>query len=230
MSALYGTLPLQNGDAWRQLKMAQTWAFQSAGTVATGQNPTVPLPATYSTGSLLVIVGVSSAGSNTFSDPSGWTEATINQGNIKISIWYKFATASESSVAISNASPQTKCVMLAYSNISAIDVIGTVNSSTGTPLTTLTTTSLTTTTSNDLVISVFAIINSSLTAGSGYTARVTSNSPPATPELIIGDENTATAGATTSRSATAENSSSWDTFAVSFSQVQTNGNFFFMFN
>lgn len=211
--------------------MAQTWAFQSAGTVVTGANPTVPLPATYSTGSLLVIVGINNGGTGgLFSDPSGWTEATINQGSTKISIWYKFATASESSVAISNASSKTKCVMLAYSNIFAIDVIGTVNSATGTALTT---TALTTTTSNDLVISVFAITNSGqpLTAGSGYTARVTSNTSPADPSLLIGDENKATAGATTSRSATGAASALWDTFAVSFSQVQTNtGNFFFMFN
>ncbi|APB99021.1 hypothetical protein A4F89_06615 [Polynucleobacter asymbioticus] len=211
--------------------MAQNWIFQSAGTVVTGANPTVPLPATYSTGDLLVIVGVNNGGAALFSDPSGWTQATINQDNTKISIWYKFATASESSVVISNGSTQTKCVMLAYSFISAIDAIGTVNSATGTALTT---TALTTTAADDLVISVFAIRTGTaqtLTAGSGYTARVTSSGGTTTPSLIIGDEDKATAGATTSRSATAVASVLWDTFAVSFSQVQTNtSNFLFMFN
>ena len=201
------------------------WSFQSAGTVATGGSPVVDLPPTYSVGSLLVLVGVSSAN---FTNPGGWTQVTINQGNNNISIWYKFATASESSVTLSASSSTTKGVMLAYLAISAVNVVGTVNSTTST---TITTNSLTTTVPDALVISVFAIRQGTaqtIIAGTGYTARVTSSGVTTTVSLIVGDENQATAGATTARTATATLSALNDGFSVSFLQT-TYGYFFRMF-
>ncbi|APC01323.1 hypothetical protein [Polynucleobacter asymbioticus] len=211
--------------------MAKNWAFQSAGAVATGVNPTVPLPATYSTGSLLVIVAATSRTSYPFTTPSGWSVGLLNGSiNTYLSVWYKFAGASESSVSLTNSESTSVAVMLAYSNVLALDVLGLDKNATSSSLLT---NNLTTTTANDLVISCFSIratTSQAITAGSGYTSRVNYAGDANFASFLIGDENTAIAGATTARTATGAVSALWDTFAISFQQNLNTGNFFFMFN
>lgn len=193
------------------------WSFVSAGTVATGVNPTVTLPSGWATNDLLVLWG----GSNgNFTSPVGWTVPLNHTATNPRAIFaYKLASSGETSLSLTNGGSATSAVILAYRNISAVDVTGTVNTGTSTsPVTT----SLTTTVPNDLVISAYS--NSSNTAQftgtpASTTVRVnfdgtaTSSRP-----ILVVDENKTTAGATSTRTATIS-SQTWTTFAASFKQI-----------
>lgn len=219
--------------------MAQNWFFVAAGTPATGANPVVGVPTGYSANDKLIIVAVnnSNTGTTPFTTPSGWTSAAPSGSSRNLSIYYKTATASESSVTVTCSDSTSSAVMLCYSSVSSIDVVGTVNAQT--TVSTLSTNSLTTTTADDLVISIFTkpIGSQTWTSGSvtGTTQRVLFNSTSGGAGycgFLICDENQSSAGATTVRSATLSASTgSANSVGISFKQTisATTSNFFAMF-
>ena len=193
------------------------WQFIAAGTVATGANPTVTLPSGWASGDLLVLWG----GSNSnFTSPAGWTVPLNHTATNPRAIFaYKFATGGETSLSLTNSGTSTSAVMLAYRNISAVDVTGTVNTGSSTSPAT---TSLTTTVPDDLVVSCYSNnSNTSPFTGTPASTNVRVNfdgTATSTRPLLIVDENKSTAGATTSRIATIS-STLWTTFAASFKQT-----------
>jgi hypothetical protein len=211
--------------------MAQTWAFVAAGTSVTGSNPTVGLPTGWATGNLLVVL---SAAGNAFTQvtPTGWTQIILNGTNQHISAWWKFAGSGETALALNNGSATNgSAVMIAYSGISALDVLGTEAVGSGT---TVTTNSLTTTVADDLVISLYTCSTTAAatwTAPASTTTRVNIASTTSFFGLLIVDEDKATAGATTARTATLSTSITTDSIAISFKQTisTATGNFFFLF-
>jgi len=173
-------------------------SFVAAGTTTAGINPTVAVPSGYASGDLLVIVITGTS----VTTPSGWTLLTNNAVTPVCYIFYKTASASESSVAMTSTTTATKAVMLAYRGVGGVDVTGTfVQATTGT---TIATNSLTTTQANDYVISIYAASPtiSSWTAPASTSSRVNSGASGILRGLLIVDELQASAGATTSRTAT----------------------------
>ena len=210
------------------------WSFVAAGTQATGANPTVPLPS-YSAGNLLLLV-VASQSANTSATPAGYTSLTSlagGTGSAYFNIYYKIAGSSETAPTLSIIANTTIAVILSYSGISSIDVVGaTSNGHTATAITT----STTTTNANDLVLSIYCAESGSFgaytwTAPSGTTARVNSGGTSTTEGLLICDELQATAGATASRAATISASKQWGavTIAFSISAITNISNFFAFF-
>lgn len=196
------------------------WQFIGAGSVATGASPTVPLPSSWAQNDLLVIVA--HAAGNVQTTLSGWSVAVANLGgtSCRMSVFYKVAGASESSVALGGSTQSsTRATMLAYRGINTLaplDVVGTMANSNGSSLTT---NSLTTTTANDLVISVFGTKSSgtgTLTMDANLDERVNVGSTSTLSGLAIGDELKVSAGATTARTTTWSLSNTWAAIAVSF--------------
>lgn len=187
-------------------------SFVAASAVVTGANPTVAVPAGYALGDLLVII---TTGTATPTTPSGWTSLAAQGATGFVTILYKFAAASESSVAITLAGTTSKAVMVAYRGVSATDTISAFTTATGTTLATAT---LTTTYANGYVISVYGSNGGAATnwtAPASTTARVTSSSTAALTGLLVVDEAKAAAGVSTARTATV--SASRTLSAVAFS-------------
>jgi hypothetical protein len=174
-------------------------SFVAAGAVATGANPTVAVPAGIQANDLLLIT--IAAGANAPTTPSGWTLATNVTTTPRIYVYYKLASSSESSVALTAASTANAACMLAYRGASGIDV--SANSTTVTS-TTIATTSVTTTQANDYVVSVYAMTTGAAnwTAPASTTSRVNSSGTASLDGLLVVDELQAAAGATTARTAT----------------------------
>jgi hypothetical protein len=177
-------------------------AFVAAGTVAQSSNPTVAVPAGYAAGDTLIIVTVSTVTTTT---PTGWTLLSAQGSGNFITIFYKTATASESSVTLTNASVAT-AVMIAYRGVGSLTPVATY--STATSSTAITTNTLTTPLANSYVLSIYACSSSAAaitwTAPASTTAEVISNPPRGTgiSGLLIVDESQATAGTSTARTAT----------------------------
>ena len=211
------------------------WSFVAAGTQATGANPTVPLPS-YSAGNLLLLV-VASQTANTSATPTGYTSLSSlsggTGGSTYFNIYYKIAGSSETAPNLSIIATTTIAVILSYSGVTSLDVVGATSNA---HTTTATTTSTTTTNANDLVLSIYcgesgAFGTYTWTAPSGTTARVNSGGATGTEGLLICDELQTTAGATTSRTATISSSKQWGavTIAFSVSAITNISNFFAFF-
>lgn len=194
--------------------MAQTWSYIAAGAVQTGANAIVFVPAGYAAGDLLVICLESS--SALISTPTGWT--AISAGNYAYA-FYKFAGGSEVFTTLSGGSVTAQSVMLCYRGILGIDTSATYASASSTSVTTNT---QTTTASDDLVISVFgcsANVNNTITAPGSTTTRINQSATVGSGGgLLIVDENKATAGVTTARTASFSNSVSNGCVSFSFKQ------------
>lgn len=200
--------------------MAQIWAFKSAG--AGSSTTTIALPATYSVGDVLILITTTYSGFN--ATPSTGNYSLIYESTGKLKVYYKIATASESSVTVSNASPQYG-VILAYSNIVSSDV---ANSSTGTSASAANTNAVTTTQIDDLVLSIFTRTIGASTWGTtptSTTQRFSFNSTVGFPGLFICDENQSAVGTTATRTITTSTSAAWCAGTVAFKQ--NSGNFFF---
>ena len=191
-----------------------------------GLNPTVPVPSGYASGDILIIVSVS----GTLTTPTGWT--LIGTNNAWATAYYKVASASESSVAMTGGTATNETVMLCYRGLIGFDSSSTpVNNTTAG--TSVTTNTLTTTAANDLVVSVYGanIVGSpTFTAPGSTTSRV--NIPGVSGAggnfaLLVVDEKQASVGTSTTR--TAALSSSDVNGALSFSFKANQSNFFLMF-
>lgn len=194
------------------------WYFVNSSTVSAKINPVAGIPTGVQTGDLLVIAGVSKS-TGSFSTPAGWTAQLLNAGDRNLSVWTKIY-AGDTNVTVTNAQV-SKVVMLAYRRVNTLDTLGTIDASAGT-VTSIATNSLNTATNNTLVISVFgtaATTTSLWTAPAGTTARVNSASSSGVAGLLVVDENKATSGATTARTATLSVAIIADSFAVAFKRV-----------
>jgi hypothetical protein len=199
-----------------------TWAYINAGAVATSSTTSITpvLPSGISLGSLLIIF-VNTTSTTNPTIPSGYTSAvTGSDTNTRLCVWYKIATASESNPAISVSSGgNTNAVILAYSGVSALDVLGTSKAVAAS--TSFATNSLTTTTRDDFVVSVFSggFAIGTWTSPSGVNTRITVNPSGSFDGLLIVDESVGDPSATTVRTATISTSHTGSTFALSFSSI-----------
>ena len=201
-------------------------SFVAAGTAGTGVNPTVGVPTGYAASDLLIIFVTSTVTPTT---PTGWT-GIVNYAVVpRLFACYKIATASESSVTITAANSTTNAVMLAYRGASGYDVIGTGSNASST---TISTNSLTTTKANDFVISFYGGTAASLntwTAPASTNTRFNVSSNGTVRGLLIVDELQASAGASTSRTATSSASTFLSASSISiYPTVTNNGSFFFL--
>lgn len=191
-------------------------SFVAAGAVATGTgaNVSVAVPAGYQQGDLLIIAMSSAAVAPT--TPSGWTLVTSQTTTPRTYIYSKFATGSETTVAVSVAASAAVGVMLAYRGVSATDTISTGAATTST---TIATNTLTTTYANEYVVSVYNMTTGAATwtAPASTTSRVNSAGTASANGLLVVDELQAAAGVSTARTATS--SVSKGLAAVSFSII-----------
>lgn len=194
-------------------------SFVGAGTVASGANPTVDVPAGVAVGDALIIF---TSGSANATQPTGWFTLVFSLVSGRYStVFLKIATASESSVTLTQAGAASKAVMIAYRGTSYFDVIGTVtNGSSTSPVTA----SLTTRFANDYVVSFYgSAVQASVitwTAPASTTSRVNSANSSTANGILIVDELQATAGASATRTATLSSGNSWSTFAIAFKEPQ----------
>jgi hypothetical protein len=192
-------------------------AFRAAGTVVTGANPTVTLPAGLTQGDLMIIV---TTGTATPTTPTGWVQRYA-QGTLRfVTILTKYATAQEASVAVTLTGAASKSVMLAYSGAGSYDILGTVATGTSTSAAT---TAQTTTYANDYVLSIFARTTtaSTFTTPAGTTSRVNSASTGTINGLLLVDELQAAAGLGTARTSTLSVSGAWSAINLSFVPART---------
>ena len=205
-------------------------SFVAASAVATGVNPTVAVPSGYAANDLLIIVQTSSNSSSV--TPTGWTQLAKASIAPIISVYYKIASASESSVTLTGNS-LTIATMLCYRGTSGFDVTSSFVRVTST---TVTTNSITTTAANDFVISIYGATSVALgtptwTAPASTTSRVNAGPTTTLTGFLIVDELKATAGATTSRTATISASDTIQALATSIKEsaaATVNSNFFLL--
>jgi len=179
-------------------------SFISAGTVATDIGSTaVPMPGTYAAGDLLVLCSINTSGPTT---PSGWTLLSAEGSGRYITVFYKFASASESSVTLNTSA---KAVVLAYRGVrtsTPTDGTSTFSGNNG-AVSSLATNTFSTTLSNDYIVSVFGTAAVSgtpktFTAPASTTTRANSNGTSLAGALLVVDELFSSSGTTTSRTAT----------------------------
>jgi hypothetical protein len=205
-------------------------SFVAASPIVTGTAVTVAIPTGYAAGDLLVLIIIQDT--TTPATPTGYTRANATTNSPRITTFYKIAGASESSVVTTSSA--ATATMLAYRGVNAtpIDIIGTAT----TNISSITTASQTTTKANDFVISFYAATQNVLatwTAPSSTTTRINQGATSTIRGLLIVDELKATAGATTTRTATISSSTPnlvATTLSISPSIISTtNNNFFLMF-
>ena len=192
-------------------------SFVAAGTVATGTNPTVSMPAGYAAGDLLLLVTTSTT---TPTNPNGWTSLSSQGAGQFITIYFKYSKSSETSVSLTNAGTTTKAVILAYRGGGAFQVVPAYTTGTST---TATPNTLTTTYANDYVISIYAGANiaQTWTANASTTSRVNSDGTTVVKSLLIADELKVSAGVSTARAATLNTSNTWSSIAIALIPSRT---------
>ena len=92
-------------------------SFVAAGTVVTGTNPSVTVPAGYQQGDLLITV---ITGTATPTTPTPWKQIYAQGANQFVSIFYKTAGPSESNASFTVTGTTTKAVMLCYRGVSSL--------------------------------------------------------------------------------------------------------------
>ena len=175
-------------------------SFVAASAIVTGSNPTVAIPAGVVENDFLVIIY---RGTATPATPAGWTSRAAQGAGNFLTIFYRFAGATNASQALSVASATARTVMLAYRGVSATDTISTFTNAAS--VTTATTPTFNTTYDNEFVISVYGANNVASTAWTAPASTTTRSSIIANANfggLLVVDELKTTAGATTSRTAT----------------------------
>lgn len=212
--------------------MAITFVGAGAVQIPGTTTATVPVPAGYAAGDILIIV---TANANALATtPSGWTaQVTSSQTQNYLSIFTKTATASESSVSITcsgGLNSNSVSVMLAYRGSTGYQGKGTFQNTQGQSFSTST---FATTVANSLVMSVYLAnkgFNQTWTAPASTTTRVNQADANATNGLLIVDEIKVTAGTTTARTATLSSSSTFTIYgAIALTPKPTSTGFFLMF-
>ena len=195
-------------------------SFVAAGTSVTGANPTVPVPAGIAANDLLIIF---TTGTATPTTPTGWTQLAAQGTNRFITVLYKYAGASESSVPLTLAGSTSRCSMVAYRStvgVAAFDLLASFNAGTSTSISTL---AQTTRFANDFVLSYFTSSGgtATLTAPASTSVRFTNNTTSAINGAVLVDELKATAGATTTRTTSQSSSRAWSSVSISVRLPQT---------
>jgi hypothetical protein len=198
-------------------------SFVGAGTVWSGADPIVAVPAGVVAGDLLLIIWTVNYPINNY--PSGWTVigaqeiagyyyTTYPTAGPNQVFLYKFAGVGEVSVSLPYiGSAATQAVMLAYRGVADIDVVGLFNSGSGTSASTL---AQAAGFANDYIVSVFSTVTaaSTWTAPASTTERVRAEATSALNGLLIVDELQSSAGTTTVRSAGLSSSKRWATGTI----------------
>jgi hypothetical protein len=193
-------------------------SFVAASAVVTGANPTVAVPAGTTKNDLLLLV---TTGTATPTTPAGWTQLAAQGASQFITVLYKYAAATEASVAVTLVGTTSKAVMTAYRGAGAFQVSATFLTGTSTAPTTNTTT---TTYANDFVVSIYANLAGAartFTANASTTSRVNSATTTTINGLLIASELQVAAGATTARAATLSLSSAWSGLQIAFIESRT---------
>jgi hypothetical protein len=193
-------------------------SFVASSAVVTGANPTVAIPAGYAKDDLLLLV---TSGTATPTTPTGWTQLFAQGAGQFLTVLYKYATASEASVAVTLAGTTSVSTMVAWRGAGAFQVLPAILTGTSTAPSTNT---LTTTYTNDTVLSIYANTSGAArtwTANASTTARQTANTTTTTNGLLIASETKATAGLTTARAATISVSSAWAGIQIAFIETRT---------
>jgi hypothetical protein len=147
--------------------------------------------------------------------PTGWTRVYTQGAGQFITVQYKYATNSESSVGVLISGSSSKVVMIAYRGAGAYEIVPTATTGSGTSATTPT---LTTTYANDYVLSIVSRVLgiSTLSTPAGTTNRVNSSSSSTITGLSISDELKATTGVSTARSSTLSATGAWSAVQIAF--------------
>lgn len=200
--------------------------FVSAGAVAVGSNPTLTVPTGYAADDLLLII---TTGPATPSTPSGWTSYYAQGIQQRITVLYKTASTSESSVALSIGGSTSKSVMVAYRGVKSFDAISAIatgNSASATPNT------LTTTVVNDYILDIYASSAGTAltwTASAFTTARVNSAAAGGATGLLLTDELQTSVGTSTARTASLSASTTWGSIAIALQPAPVSGGTFLSF-
>jgi hypothetical protein len=179
-------------------------SFVAASPTVQGSNPTVTVPTGIVQGDLLVIF--INGTPTTPATPAGWTSRAAEGSQNFLTIFYKFATGTETSVSFTSANLFTSVVMTAYRGVSANDTIGgfDITTSGGSSLAAPT---FSTTYANEFVVTVWCQNASGFsfyTPPASTNVRVNTSSNGLTGNgLLVVDELKAATGVTTSRTATA---------------------------
>ena len=191
-------------------------SFVGAGAVSTGANPTVAVPSGYAAGDFLIIVTQSGSFTGL---PTNWNN--IYSASSAFNIYFKIATSSETSVALTNPGTATVAYMVAYRGVGYFDVVGTLNSATSISASTI---SLTTRFANDWVLSFYDVTQSatlgSWTAPALTTQRINRSNTSTIRGALLVDESQTAAGASVSKTAILSNSLSWNSIAIALKEPQ----------
>jgi hypothetical protein len=193
-------------------------SFVAASAVVTGANPTLAVPAGYAKNDLLLII---TTGSATPTTPTGWTQLAAQGASQFITVLYKYAAATEASVAVTLTGASSKSAMLAYRGAGAFQLSASFLTGTSTAPSTSTTT---TTYANDYVVSIYANLSGAArtwTANVSTTSRVNSSTTTTINGLLIADELQVATGVTTARAATLSLSSAWSGLQIAFIPTRT---------
>lgn len=183
--------------------------------VSTGANPTVSIPSGVTTGDLLLIITTGTASPTT---PTGWTASYTQGVNQFMTILVKYASSSETDVALTIAGTTTKAVMVVYrgATFTAYSTGTTTVSLTSSTGTAVSGSTRTTGYSNEWVISLYVDANvaATWTPNVSSNVRVNSASTASVNGLLFVDELKATAGASTARSVTLSSSAAWSSTSL----------------
>ncbi len=195
--------------------------FVGVGTAATAASNSIGVPSGIRSGDLLLIV-CSSGSIHTLTTTTGWNSILANpsSGSIRFSVWWKIADGSETANSVTSTQSRLRAVMFAWRNVASTPVDVAPSTATTGSSTSATPASVTTTVANDLVIG-FA---STATAGtytypSSVNQRYNVSSDGSVNGLIFWDELQASAGASTSRTATLSSSITWAAYSAAFKRA-----------
>lgn len=178
------------------------WAFRSAGSVATGVNPTPALPSGWQPGDLLILVCAYNDTSAEATYPiAGWNITTPQTATGAVFGW-RIATAGMSAPTILTTNSTAKAGIVAYTGVGLVvepRVATGVGGTSGTQITT--------TFANDLLVHFYYAGHTSAstanwTADAATTSRLATGCTTSLYGFLIADENVASAGSITGRTAT----------------------------
>jgi len=199
--------------------VAQAWSFVAAGTQATGANPVPGMPTGWAAGDMLVIVAVCSTVSFSATPPTGWTEAArYTTGTPRMAVWYRKAVAGDTAPTLTNSGTSSAAVMLAYRTAGIFDVVSSVAAASGTSLATGT---VSTAVADELLMSIWGCgvspaSTTTITKDAAVTTRTSKTASTTVCAFNVCDENAATPGTTTSRTATTNRTVSLNALQLAF--------------
>lgn len=189
---------------WMLTDYNANWEFISAGSVASGGNPTVSMPSgTLDNCMLIMVLTASGSGANT---SSGWNRDY--DASASLMLFYKSYDGSEgASVSITGGALESSAVILAYKGVCALDGASTVATASGSSPLDVSTNSVSATKTNSMVMTIYtddATRNiTSVSTPAGTTNRVAVIGTNSKADLHIYDELQTASGATSSRTITA---------------------------